>query len=247
MARTKQVRAVAISAFFVLLVFVLYTSTTSRSAAVAPAGVPTAKSPVDASSLIDSTNDDKLDAAINNEIAKLQGEVADPKKVDAKKPAAGAVDKPVAAKGDSTPDDKKDDAITNVKVDPSNPNSPTVFDPAAELKLIRSMSPITIFSKTFCPFSKKLKALLKENYEITPAPTIVELDKHAHGVELQAYLAEITTRRTVPNVLVGASSVSRGGADDFVALHRDGELVNLLLEWGGKNLIVRKNDAPSNV
>ena len=45
---------------------------------------------------------------------------------------------------------------------------------------------------------------------------IVELDQRADGHELQRTLAEMTGRRTVPNVFIGGSSV--GGSDDTVGL-----------------------------
>lgn len=45
---------------------------------------------------------------------------------------------------------------------------------------------------------------------------IVELDQRADGHELQRTLAEMTGRRTVPNVFIGGSSI--GGSDDTVGL-----------------------------
>ncbi|KAK7677784.1 hypothetical protein QCA50_019216 [Cerrena zonata] len=103
------------------------------------------------------------------------------------------------------------------------------FDPAKELIEIRSLSPMTIFN----------------NYQITPQPSIVELDKHSHGAELQEYLSELTGRHTVPNILVG-STESRGGADDFIKLHEQGILLDLLNQWGEKDLDVKKVETPSN-
>ncbi|KAK6456879.1 thioredoxin-like protein [Scheffersomyces xylosifermentans] len=142
-------------------------------------------------------------------------------------------------------DDKDGDVV---KGDSTTPEGETAtFDAAEALIQIRSLSPMTIFSKSYCPYSKKLKDLLLSSYQITPAPTVVELDKHEHGKELQAYLAETTGRRTVPNVLVGKSNESRGGCDDLVKLHEDGELLKLLIKWGGKKLDVKKAEAPSNL
>jgi glutaredoxin len=159
---------------------------------------------------------------------------------------------------DSEVDDKKDAAINNKIMQLGQPASSTSssassevpssdFDAAAVFLQIRSLSPMTIFSKSFCPYSKRIKTLLHDNYEITPEPTIVELDKHANGKELQKYIEEITGRATVPNVLVGALSDSRGGADDFIKLHGKDELLALLNAWGNKKLAVKKIKAPSNV
>lgn len=122
------------------------------------------------------------------------------------------------------------------------------YDPAKEFLQIRSLAPMTVFSKSYCPYSKRLKKLLHDSYSITPEPTIVELDKHKHGQELQDYLGTLTGRSTVPNVLVGAGSVeSRGGADDFVELHKAGKLAEMLNLWGDKHLAVKRVETPSNM
>lgn len=161
-----------------------------------------------------------------------------------------------------TNDEKVDAAINNEigkvangeEVDPETPDGDKLekeqaepFNPSQELLSIRALSPIVIFSKTYCPYSKKLKALLSEHYQITPEPIIVELDKHSHGAEFQKHLGEVSGRNTVPNVLVGLTQRSRGGCEDLVKLHEDGELLDLLKKWGGKGLEVQKIDKPSNV
>ncbi|WPK23876.1 hypothetical protein PUMCH_001126 [Australozyma saopauloensis] len=121
------------------------------------------------------------------------------------------------------------------------------FDPAKALLEIRSLGPMIVFSKSYCPFSKKLKKLLTENYSITPSPIYVELDKHRHGGELQTYLGQVTKRSTVPNVIIGTDSlVSRGGADDFIKFHNDGSLADLLNTWGGKDVSVSRIEVPLN-
>lgn len=169
-------------------------------------------------SLVDSSNTAKLDAAINNEIQKTKED------------------------GDTSrePGTPKSGAHKDA-------SEVETFDPQTELIQIRLISPMTIFSKSYCPFSQALKQLLKENYDITPMYTIVELDKHAHGKELQDFLYEVTKRRTVPNVLVGKSLISRGGSDDFKALHKEDKLVELLNTWGDGDILATRKGAPSNV
>lgn len=164
------------------------------------------------SSLIESANNDKQDAAINAEIGKTKsGETA----------SVADADKGV---GDS------------------------LFDPAQAFLEIRAVAPMVIFSKTYCPFSKKLKKLLNDNYRITPEPKFVELDKHQNGHALQEYVAKITDRRTVPNVILGTQTTkSRGGSDDFEKLHQEGKLADMLNTWGDKALSVVRIEAPSNV
>lgn len=138
---------------------------------------------------------------------------------------------------------------------PEKPNSPGLpaepiasgpFDPAKEFINTRSLAPITVFSKSQCPFSKRLKQLLKSQYIITPEVTIVELDKHAHGQEFQEYLAKVTQRRTVPNLIVGSSPISRGGCDDIVKLHEEGKLLELLTAWGENKITVKLAEKPLN-
>ncbi|KFY88036.1 hypothetical protein V500_06604, partial [Pseudogymnoascus sp. VKM F-4518 (FW-2643)] len=92
----------------------------------------------------------------------------------------------------------------------------------AEMNGILKMSPIIIFSKSYCGFSRKAKSILLTKYAITPTPYVVELDKHPLGPALQARLATMTGRKTVPNVLVKGKSI--GGGDDVVALDEMGEL-----------------------
>lgn len=123
-------------------------------------------------------------------------------------------------------------------------NTEELFDAAVEFNSIMTLSPVVIFSKTYCGYSKALKKLLTSEYELIPNPTVVELDKHTHGRELQEYIAIKTGRRTVPNLFVGG--VSRGGSDDIKKLHEDGSLSNYLNQWGNKQIKVSKVSAPSN-
>ena len=59
----------------------------------------------------------------------------------------------------------------------------------------------------------------------------VELDEMgAEGAEMQAALAELTGRRTVPNVFVGGKTI--GGGSETQALDREGKLRPMLVEAG---------------
>lgn len=125
-----------------------------------------------------------------------------------------------------------------------SPQQNTIFDAAKEFKEILSVSPVVIFSKTYCPYSQSLKSLLSTQYNITPEPAIVELDKHKNGAELQLYIGEISGRKTVPNLYI--KGVSRGGSDDIHALHNQNTLLDNLVEWGDKSISVDKVNVPSN-
>ncbi|ODV87656.1 hypothetical protein CANARDRAFT_190203, partial [[Candida] arabinofermentans NRRL YB-2248] len=118
------------------------------------------------------------------------------------------------------------------------------FDPAKEFKEILSISPIVVFSKSYCPYSKRLKELLNTSYDITPRPVIVELDKHKDGAKLQSYIGDLSGRRTVPNLFI--NGVSRGGSDEMAKLHSNNELLDSLLEWAGPTVKIEKVNAPSN-
>ncbi|KAM0564009.1 hypothetical protein ACHAPJ_000217 [Fusarium lateritium] len=104
----------------------------------------------------------------------------------------------------------------------------------AELDSILKKSPVIIFSKTYCPFSKRAKSLLIEKYSITPEPYIVELDVHPQGQALQDQLLETTGRRTVPNIMV--NGVSLGGADDITEMDEAGKLVSKIVDIGNKRV-----------
>lgn len=219
MISNKKIRLVAISA--VLILFIILFFRTSSESDIRPETLNNdskAQTLLTANNLIDSKNDDKVDAAINNEISKLNN------------------------------DDSEQDTSSE-KTQEGKSEKTEDFDVAKALLEIRAMSPMVIFSKTYCPYSKRLKQLLRDNYQITPEPTIVELDKHGYGQNLQEYLEETTGRGTVPNVLVGTSLESRGGCDDMKKLHDEGKLLTLLVEWGStdsKKLDVKKIEAPSN-
>lgn len=112
------------------------------------------------------------------------------------------------------------------------------FNPKNEYNKILSKSPVVIFSKSYCPFSKKLKKLLKTEYQITPEPIIIELDDHENGKELQQHIGEVTGRFTVPNLIV--SGKSRGGSDDIAALHENDELIDLFDKWTSGTATIEK-------
>ena len=103
------------------------------------------------------------------------------------------------------------------------------YEPS-KLTAVRTL--VIIFSKSYCPYSKKAKSILLDHYSISPKPFVVELDQHPIGAALQSLLAQNTGRRTVPNVLVNGKSI--GGGDDIAALDHSDELASKLRELGGK-------------
>ena len=113
--------------------------------------------------------------------------------------------------------------------------------------LIPAVRLVIIFSKSYCPYSKKAKSILLGHYDITPPPFVVELDQHPIGPALQQLLKENTGRGTVPNILVNGKSI--GGGDDMAALDQSDELASKLRQLGGKWLseVVRKAPEPAQL
>ncbi|KAJ4379511.1 hypothetical protein N0V86_004691 [Didymella sp. IMI 355093] len=112
--------------------------------------------------------------------------------------------------------------------------TPEDHDVEIELNAILKKSPVIIFSKSYCPFSKRAKHILLEKYTITPAPYVVELDTHPLGAKLQDTLAQMTGRRTVPNVLVQGKSI--GGGDDMQELDETDKMIETLKSLGGTRI-----------
>ncbi|KAF8481870.1 thioredoxin-like protein [Russula ochroleuca] len=85
---------------------------------------------------------------------------------------------------------------------------------------------VVVFSKSWCPYSKKAKDLLKTHYpEVQPA--IYELDeKEDGGKAYQDYLEGKTGQRTVPNIFIRQQHI--GGSSHLVALHDEDGIRALL-------------------
>ncbi|KAI0965676.1 thioredoxin-like protein [Xylaria arbuscula] len=103
---------------------------------------------------------------------------------------------------------------------------------------ILQKSPVVIFSKSYCPYSKKAKGILLEKYIIEPTPYVVELDEHPLGSELQDLLAQKTGRRTVPNIMIHGKSV--GGSDDIAGLDTRKTLIDKFKSMGGKKISMKE-------
>ncbi|OAA64891.1 Glutaredoxin domain protein [Cordyceps fumosorosea ARSEF 2679] len=113
------------------------------------------------------------------------------------------------------------------------------------LHSIFKKGPVVIFSKTYCPHSRRAKGILLEKYLISPRPEVVELDEHPLGSDLQDLLLGLTGRRTVPNVLVHGTSI--GGADDIVELDNTGQLVSKIQELGKRKVEVSERFSTEQV
>ncbi|KAI9713940.1 MAG: hypothetical protein M1820_000670 [Bogoriella megaspora] len=131
------------------------------------------------------------------------------------------------------------------KVQSASDSAETEEDHAVEVELnsILKRSPIIVFSKTYCPYSKKAKSILVDKYKIVPAPYVVELDEHPLGQRLQLELGKMTGRKTVPNVLINGKSI--GGGDDVAALDDEKQsIMETVKSMGGKRIMTAELRKP---
>ena len=82
------------------------------------------------------------------------------------------------------------------------------------------MKNVTIYTKDYCPYCKRAKALLDRK-----GVAYTDIDV-TYDAELQEEMIRRSGRRTVPQVFIG--DVHVGGNDDLVAAERSGELDSLL-------------------
>ncbi|KAL1680453.1 thioredoxin-like protein [Schizophyllum commune] len=105
---------------------------------------------------------------------------------------------------------------------------------------INERTPVVIFSKTYCPYSKRAKRLLTKTYLLEPPPAIVEVDLREDGVQIKQLLSRLTGRATFPNVIVRGRSI--GGSDDVHRLHAEGALETILKEAGVVVTVLEKGE-----
>ncbi|CEG67705.1 Putative Glutaredoxin [Rhizopus microsporus] len=82
---------------------------------------------------------------------------------------------------------------------------------------------IVVFSKTYCPYCRRAKEVLKQH---GVQFFVMELDVEELGSAIQQYLQEKTGQRTVPNIFINEQHI--GGCDDLMKLNSSGELKKLL-------------------
>ncbi|GMH01270.1 hypothetical protein Nepgr_003109 [Nepenthes gracilis] len=90
---------------------------------------------------------------------------------------------------------------------------------------IVASTPAIVFSKTYCGYCNRVKTLFKQ---LGVTFQVVELDKENDGDAIQEALLQWTAQSTVPNVFIGGKHI--GGCDTVMDLHRQGQLMPLLVE-----------------
>ncbi|KAI0823374.1 glutaredoxin [Trametes gibbosa] len=123
------------------------------------------------------------------------------------------------------------EGLGSVAVDGTRPVDLRVYAPdgdyewEAHVRRVSEQLPLVVFSKTYCPYSIRAKAVLAE-YNLSPPPKIVEVNMRSDGPQIQAILLRLTGRSTVPNILL--KGVPLGGSDDLQRLHEEHRLTKLL-------------------
>jgi len=86
---------------------------------------------------------------------------------------------------------------------------------------------VAVFSKSWCPYCKRAKALLSSTAGISEDEIkVFELDERNDGDDIQSYLKEKTGQSTVPNVFIKQKHI--GGSDALTAFSKSGGLKELL-------------------
>ena len=83
------------------------------------------------------------------------------------------------------------------------------------------MKPVRMYTTQVCPFCQRAKALLRQRGVQAIDEVRVDLVPGE-----RAKMVELTGRRTVPQIFIGATHV--GGCDDLIALDQRGALMPLL-------------------
>ncbi|KAI2607049.1 glutaredoxin [Hypoxylon fragiforme] len=200
---------------------------------------------------VDSTVKDKDgDGSVDEDDEKLAKEMADRLRAaeqmakdlaNAKAPLKPDAPSEIIGVGSSAGGQKKDNAKGDSKGAQNGEEEETEEDHKVEATLnsLLKKAPVVIFSKTFCPYSKRAKGILLEKYSIDPAPYVVELDEHPLGKQLQARLGIMTGRKTVPNIIINGKSV--GGGDEIAELDSRKTLIDKFKEsMGGKRLSMKE-------
>jgi len=96
-----------------------------------------------------------------------------------------------------------------------------------QLRGIDVATPIIIYSKTYCSYSKRAKALF-EKLDVEPKPVIIEVDLREDADIIKAQLSRLTGRATFPNILLRSKSI--GGFTDIQTLYESGQLLEMLAD-----------------
>ncbi|CAF0880519.1 unnamed protein product [Adineta steineri] len=107
-----------------------------------------------------------------------------------------------------------------------SPSSSSDLSVSDHIQQLIKKYPVMVFSKSYCPYSKKAKSILSR-YKLGNNYHVLELDQLPSKADAyQDELGKLTGARSVPRVFIGGKFI--GGGDDTSALEKRGELVKLL-------------------
>ncbi|KAJ2829168.1 Glutaredoxin [Coemansia sp. 'formosensis'] len=96
-----------------------------------------------------------------------------------------------------------------------------------------SQNPVMVFSKSYCPYCTRAKNELTKKKIAFKA---IELDNNKDGGDIQAYLQQLTTQRTVPNIFANGHHI--GGCDDTLDKLASGKFQQLLTGKKGPFVVI---------
>ncbi|CCF50101.1 hypothetical protein NDA11_003597 [Ustilago hordei] len=87
---------------------------------------------------------------------------------------------------------------------------------------------VAVFSKSYCPYCSQAKSLIDKQLGLDKSQVgVLELDQMgSEGSDIQAYLMEKTSQRTVPNIFINQKHL--GGCSDLLDAQKSGKLQQLL-------------------
>ncbi|OMO65770.1 Glutaredoxin [Corchorus olitorius] len=127
----------------------------------------------------------------------------------------------------------KKTGIPMAAIDSSDASATTVMkqldNPYEIVRQLASTNAVVLFSMSGCCMCTVAKRLL---FGLGVGPTIIELDHHVAGPDIQAVLFQLSAdgRQPVPAVFVGGKFL--GGIETLMGCHINGTLVPLLKEAG---------------
>ncbi|KAK9806961.1 hypothetical protein WJX72_008735 [[Myrmecia] bisecta] len=117
------------------------------------------------------------------------------------------------------PKGEEDEDFTDIPVQDALAHAKDVVDPFI------TNNPIALFTKSYCPFSKKAKYIM--DLEVGPDQyKYMDIDLRPDMVAIQQYLGLITGGTTVPRIFIKGTFI--GGSDELEALARSGQLSQLV-------------------
>jgi len=133
----------------------------------------------------------------------------------------------------TSPDDRM--LSHSIELAPSEPIDMAVYlsgdsdDWRIHTRKLKEQYPLVVFSKSYCPYSKKAKKLLA-SYNLSPPPKIVEVDLRDDGDFIKLILTRLTNHSTFPNIVLNGKGL--GGSDSLHTLHAQGKLKRMFESAG---------------